>query len=187
MMTNCRLATTLTMVLVVLATRSAAAQSAAKRAAMWDAYQAARPAADKAWLPGVLGYELAAQVDIKAANKANIADEYKSAKQSGGGVVDLAAIHTYQERIREADAEISRLKGLAKASGIKPPKASSEQVQTVASCVQDGNDSTLRNERNFSSDDAQAGTCFWLYLLHCELMKGEIARGWKSQTFGRVQ
>jgi len=173
--------------LVALSGGSASAQSAAaRRAAMWDAYQASRPTAERVWLPAVLGYELAAQAEVKAANKANIADEYKSAKRCGGGVVDLAAIHAYQERIREADAEIVRLKGLARSEGIKPAKASSDQVQAVATCVHAANDSTLRNERNFSAEDAEAGSCFWLYLLHCEFSgNGESVRGWVSQTFGR--
>ena len=170
---------------VVLSSGGAAAQSpAARRAAMWNAYQASHPVAERTWMPAVLGYELAAQAEVKVANKANIADERKSAKR-GAGVVDLQALYMYQQRVREADEEVSRLKGLAKSMGLRPAKASSDAVQTVAECVRTANDSTLRAERNFSADDATAGTCFWLYLLHCELMDGESVRGWTAQTFGR--
>lgn len=173
----------LVLILAVLTSGSVHAQPAARRAAMWETYQSSRPTADK-WLPAVLSYELAAQAEIKAANKANIAEERRSARQ-GGGVVDLRALYTYQERIREAESEIARLKGIAKSMRVNPAKATSEAVETVASCVQGGSDSTLRNEREFSADDAEEGSCFWLYLLHCELMDGERVRGWMSQTFGR--
>lgn len=152
---------------------------------MWEAYQASRPTADR-WMPAVLAYELAAQAEIKAANRANIADERKSAKQ-GGGVVNLRTLYTYQDRIREAESEIARLNGFAKSMGVRPAEATSEAVETVTSCVQGGSDSTLRIEREFSAADAEAGSCFWLYLLHCELMDGERVRGWMSQAFGRVE
>lgn len=182
-----KLATFLALVLAMALGGPAVAQVSARRAAMWDAYQAARPTADKTWTPAVIAYELAAQSEIKASNKANIAEERKSAK-NGGGVVNLAAMHQYQERVREADAEIARIKGLAKSMGIKAPAATSAPVQTVANCIRTASDSTLRDERTFSAEDAKGGTCFWLYLLHCEIAgDGESVRGWMTQTFGRAR
>jgi TolA-binding protein len=178
------LAAVLTFSVMAGAGRSAVAQGTAKRAAMWEAYQSSRPIADRDWLPAVFGYELAAQAEVKVANKANIANERKAAKH--GGVVDLEALYQYQQRIREADEESARIRGLAKSMGVRPAKSSSASVDTVAKCVQSGSDSTLRDERVFSAEDAEAGSCFWLYLLHCEISgDGESVRGWMSQAFGR--
>ena len=179
------LATVFAFVGAVLLSRGVVAQASARRAAMWEAYQASRLIAERTWTLAVLGYELAAQEEIKAANRANIADERKAAKH--GGVVDLGALYRYQQRIREADEETARIKGLAKSMGVRPAKASSASVETVSECIRTASDSTLRDERTFSAGDAGAGTCFWLYLLHCELTgNGEVVRGWMAQAFGRT-
>lgn len=171
--------------LTFLLSSGAFAQPSGKRAEMWEAYQASRPIAERAWMAAVMGYELAVLAEAKAANKANIAEERQSARR-GGGVVDLAALHAYQERIREAEEETARIKSLAKSMGIRPAKAASPAVESVAKCVSPGvNDSLLRDEQAFSKEDAEAGTCFWLYLFHCEVSgDGESVRGWKAERFG---
>jgi hypothetical protein len=159
----------------------AIARENARRAALWEVFKASYEIAKKAWSPAVLGYELAVLAEVKSANRTNIADERKAAKY--GGVVDLQALYTYQQRMREADEEVARIKGVAEEMGIRPAKASSPDVNRVSECVQGGSDSTLRNERTFSAEDAKAGTCFWLYALHVGWMDGETASGWMAETF----
>jgi hypothetical protein len=117
-----------------------------------------------------------------AANRQNIADERKMAKE--GGVVNLEAIYIYQERIRDAHADAANLKAAAKEAGFKSEKASSPKVAKVAACFEHGSDSTLRNEKTFSPEDAAAGTCFWLYLFTLETGHDGRWRQWQQDTFG---
>jgi hypothetical protein len=159
---------------------AAVATENAEREALLEVFKASHEIAEKAWSPAVLGYELVVLAEVKSANKKNIADERKAAKY--GGVVDLEALYTYQQRMREADEEAARIKGVAAEMGIRPAKASSADVEKVAECVQ-GGAANLSNGRTFSAEDAKTGTCFWLYALHVSWMDGETARGWMAETF----
>lgn len=85
------------------------------------------------WLGAVLGYQAAVAEDNREEAKAEIAKQKKYSRY--GGVVDRFALYESQQKIRESDEEIERLRGLAKDNEVKLLGRNHKALRRAEECI----------------------------------------------------